>query len=358
MSLDLIPPELIIKCSLILDLDDLARLIRTNKYLNEIVDSSYFWKERFIQDYGCVKVSDDMKGLYQRYGTVYISESSLSPKKIPKFKAQEVAFGDRYIVFIDFNDDFWIKDSSGLNKISNIKVKRIASGHYHTLFISLDDKIYILKNNTPDVEILRGTIIDQMGLLPNTETTNYFFDRIGFKAKQIATQGHIVAFINLDDLLCITGMFGVRPFSVLFDHKVKRVSIGSDHVVFTDLDDNVWSFGHNTRGELGLGHTEPTNEILQIPQLKGKEVFAGDNITFLIDLDDNIWIWGDNQSTPIKLYHSKAKTLSVNSQGIIFTDLEDNIWKISLEISMHSQIFGVKAMSIAINNSQIAFIET
>ena len=51
---------------------------------------------------------------------------------------------------------------------------------------------------------------------------------------------------------------------------------------------NVWTFGWNIYGKLGLGDNIDKSMLTQIPNLKAKEVSAGGNHTVIIDLENNI----------------------------------------------------------------------
>jgi len=76
-----------------------------------------------------------------------------------------------------------------------------------------------------------------------------------------------------------------------------------------DLEDNVWVFGYNNYGQLGLGDsagedddTQERHVPVQIPNIKAKKVIAGDNHSAIIDWsvktdreefhssDDDVWM--------------------------------------------------------------------
>lgn len=78
--------------------------------------------------------------------------------------------------------------------------------------------------------------------------------------------------------------------------KGKKVFCGRTNTMVIPLgvDNNVWVFGGNTRGELGLGDKINRNVPTQIPALKGKDGSMGTVHTLLLDLNDNLWSFGDN----------------------------------------------------------------
>lgn len=79
---------------------------------------------------------------------------------------------------------------------------------------------------------------------------------------------------------------------------IVSISAGRDHSVALDDKGQVWSWGRNNVGQLGIGNrinkTTPvkvnTNHIgKQIIQLE-----AGDYHTLALDIDGNVWVWGNN----------------------------------------------------------------
>ena len=76
--------------------------------------------------------------------------------------------------------------------------------------------------------------------------------------------------------------------------KAKAVSCGYSHTIIIDLNNNVWAFGQNHRGQLGLGDNQNRNIPVQIPDIKAKAVSCGEHHTMIIDLNNNVWAFGYN----------------------------------------------------------------
>ena len=76
--------------------------------------------------------------------------------------------------------------------------------------------------------------------------------------------------------------------------KAGQVSTGTNHTLVRDLDNNLWSFGGNNKGQLGLGHLRNSNTPTSIPTLKVRQVTAGDNYSIVIDQDYYLWSFGYN----------------------------------------------------------------
>jgi len=77
--------------------------------------------------------------------------------------------------------------------------------------------------------------------------------------------------------------------------KALQVAAGKSHSIILDLNNNVWTFGRNNEGQLGLDDT--TNRLIPtlIPHLKAKWIAAGGNHSIIIDLEDNVWSFGINE---------------------------------------------------------------
>jgi alpha-tubulin suppressor-like RCC1 family protein len=100
--------------------------------------------------------------------------------------------------------------------------------------------------------------------------------------------------------------------------KVKHISLRENHTVITDLNNDVWIFGNNNHGQLGVGNHKDRN----IPDIKAKCISAGKSHTVLIDMNDDIWTFGCNHSgrlglgdyidrtTPKQISNLKAKQVA------------------------------------------------
>ncbi len=60
------------------------------------------------------------------------------------------------------------------------------------------------------------------------------------------------------------------------------------------MENNIWTFGFNYYGELGLGDKMKRIVAEQISNLKAKQVSAGGCHTLVIDMKNNVWVFGYN----------------------------------------------------------------
>ena len=95
------------------------------------------------------------------------------------------------------------------------------------------------------------------------------------------------------------------PTKISGGTKWKCVAAGHDHALGIDSNNDLWSWGNNGSGELGLNDTTSRTSTTKITQilsglsviampttLKWKFVECGENSSFAIDFDGNIWAWG------------------------------------------------------------------
>lgn len=79
-------------------------------------------------------------------------------------------------------------------------------------------------------------------------------------------------------------------------HNIKAISCGKQHTVCCDDNGNVFSFGFNLQGQLGLGD----KELRKVPSILPAFahicfVSCGESYTMCIDLQDRCWGFGDNR---------------------------------------------------------------
>jgi alpha-tubulin suppressor-like RCC1 family protein len=74
------------------------------------------------------------------------------------------------------------------------------------------------------------------------------------------------------------------------DVKAKAVSAGYDQTFVIDFNDEIWAFGGNYFGQLGLGDLKDRLKPTKIPNLKVQSVIAGFNLTLALDFNNHVWV--------------------------------------------------------------------
>ena len=86
-----------------------------------------------------------------------------------------------------------------------------------------------------------------------------------------------------------------------WDGKAKHITNNGFHTLFIDSNDDVWSFGKNEHGQLGLGDATERLVPTQIPNIKAKQIACGENHSLILDINDNVWSFGKNISGQLGL---------------------------------------------------------
>lgn len=79
--------------------------------------------------------------------------------------------------------------------------------------------------------------------------------------------------------------------------KAKLVSIGKDHCMTIGDDGNLYTWGRNQNGQLGIGNTENKNtpQLVNLSNgIKAKYIYSGGFHSLMIGTDNNLYSWGYN----------------------------------------------------------------
>ncbi len=197
-----------------------------------------------------------------------------------------------------------------------LKVKAISGGGIHTAIITEDDNLYSFGDNGNG----------QLGLGDNTDRNVPILVTAlaGLKVKAVSCgnlhtmiitkDGNLYAFgNNFDGQLGLGNNIDTNmPALVIIPDgsKIKAVSCGSYYTMIITENDNLYSFGNNISGQLGLGITGPryTPILVTIPNgLKVKAVSCGGSHTVIITEDGNLYSFGDNSYGQLGLRLRKGR---------------------------------------------------
>jgi len=90
----------------------------------------------------------------------------------------------------------------------------------------------------------------------------------------------------------------VLPLLIPEPNRVQVVAAGGFHSLALDANGIVWAWGENTAGQLGDGSFEsPNSPVMSVfdPDTEITEVLAGARHSLAVDVNQRIWAWGDNQ---------------------------------------------------------------
>lgn len=351
--MDSLSNDNILEIALEIPIYSISQFCQTSKRFNRIIcNNEWFWKQKFIRDHGEISWTGSWLWLYQNYMNAWsfgfntfgqLGHSDRISRNIPEqildLEPKYVSAGFYHTVVIDLYDNVWMFGNESYydsipTQIPNFKAKQVSAGN-HTLMIDFDDNVWTIKTSH---------------MIDNNTVPNQIPD---LKAKQVSTGNGCTHSIIIDlnnDIWTfgynMNGELGLGDYknrdvpTKIQRLKAKQVSAGGKHTMFIDLANYVWAFGSNRYGQLGIN--DELNRRRDIPRqimfLKAKQVSAGGYHTLLIDLDDNVWAFGNNDEgqlglgdnerrySPVQIPNLKAKQVSAGTKHSIVIDLHDNIW--------------------------------
>jgi len=123
--------------------------------------------------------------------------------------------------------------------------------------------------------------------------------------------------------------------------KAKQIDCGNYHSMIMDINDNVLSFGNNHNGNLGLGDNVTRNKPTQIQNIEAKQIACNDFYSMIIDTDNNVWSFGNNmygqlglgnigygvnRNKPTQIHNIKAKQIACGVKHSLIMDINDDVW--------------------------------
>lgn len=365
--IDSLPDDIVKYVALFFSLDSLNSFMLISSKINgKITDD--FWALRFSRDFGSTDRNGDWRDLYKYYlysftlwacGSNIYGELGLGdfephilPTQISNLFVKAVSTCADSTAVIDADNNIWTfgngaygilgvgnkMDKNIPTKIPNIKAKQISVGQMNMAVIDLDNSIWVCGDNSCyqlGLDCAGLNFLEILVKIPNV------------KAKQVCCAKNFIIFIDLNDDVWGCGLhepykqqsanysdkcnnYGRFPTQVS-NLKAKQISAGDHHVILIDLDNNVWAWGENKYGQLGVGDRSDRIQPTQLP-IKAKEVIADHADTAIIDLDSNVWVcgslgltylWGsENILFPKQIPNIKAKCFSGH---IAVVDLDNNI---------------------------------
>jgi alpha-tubulin suppressor-like RCC1 family protein len=174
----------------------------------------------------------------------------------------------------------------------------VATGDYHTVFVAFDGTLWAWGSNL-------------LGQLGGGKTTGFEGApvQVGTGYKSVAAGSQHTVGLKIDGTLWAWGSnyYGQlgdgttsppgtpRSTPVQVGEGFASVSAGSNHTVAIKLDGSVWTWGSNTRGQLGDGTTTDRSTPVQVGE-GFASVAAGGTHTLAVKTDRTLWAWGDNSS--------------------------------------------------------------
>ncbi|XP_071972894.1 probable E3 ubiquitin-protein ligase HERC6 [Engystomops pustulosus] len=222
---------------------------------------------------------------------------------------------------------------------SQVGVRKVASGGSHTLFLLEDGIVHSCGQNN----------CGQLGRRSNNSSLDEIYS---LEAQTIVDVScgvnHSVAICNEGNIFSwgegSQGQLGSgqfpqqspipRKISGLSDIRIIQISCGHFHTVALSEDSNVFSWGKNDNGQLGLGKQTPNQASPQLVKfLKGVplvQVSVGGCQSFALSMSGIVFGWGRNnagqvglQSDPLKDVFKPHAISSLRDKGVIYISCGD-----------------------------------
>lgn len=375
--MDTLPLELLYKILLISDYKEIGRIGKTNNRAWEIGKKREFWRDkidsvspdrgtRLFNKSATLSVLKDLYKKIHKFGDVYGLGSNVdgqlglghvtavgTPTKIMGIHdVVQVSCGNSHGGYLTKDGDVYMVGKNGVgqlgtgdnqsyrtpivltqfsdggNILTNVKIKEISCGNSSTAFVTDEGHIYICGNNSTDVT--------RLGLGPDLSIISIPTRIPGFNnVKQVSCSLHNAAFVTEDGYLYVFGFnrwgqLGNKhklgkidvPTLIAEDYRIKQVSCGVSHTAFITNSNNLFVWGTNSGGQLGLG--EPDNYYQDDPiklqkfSHSVKWVSCGSFLTSFITNDEKLYICGiveglKSVNIPTQIYSTTAPIIAVSS---------------------------------------------
>lgn len=212
-----------------------------------------------------------------------------------------------------------LQNSNSFQRISISNIKSISAGYNHSLACDNDGKIYAWGNNNNsqigDGSVEQRNTPSQVLKLKNVKTISAGYAH----AMAIDDSGNTWSWgYNNHGQLGIQNSELHQSIPSEIDIPVDIVSIdcGYYHNLAVDSNGEVWSWGYNNHGQLGLGDTNDRNVPTKIAGISNViSVSAGNYHSLALTADGTIWSWGYNNRGQLGV-NDKTVNTSLNPQKI------------------------------------------
>lgn len=316
--LDDLVAEILLHCTA----NELTNMSVVNKRSKELISTNWFWKLKFIRDYGtldCNEIVNDWRFKYFNHRNIYV---------MGKNSYGELGIhGEKTILCPTL--------------LKDIIAKQIENSSEDTMVLDIDGNVWVMGLN------LSG----KLGLSDQTHIREPVMLQ-NIKAKFISSKYNQSMIIDHNDDLWVIGC-GIHsenrkfskhtPFSrvnypcLIPNIKAKFVAVGISHSIIIDLENNVWCLGDNQNGQLGLGQLEYAAVPTLLPNIKAKYATCGGYCSLIIDLDDNLLCMGQNLHfqlgipeheviVPTIVPDIKARKVDASGGSTMVIDIFNNVW--------------------------------
>uniref|UniRef100_A0A3B5LU44 HECT and RLD domain containing E3 ubiquitin protein ligase 3 n=1 Tax=Xiphophorus couchianus TaxID=32473 RepID=A0A3B5LU44_9TELE len=216
-------------------------------------------------------------------------------------------------------------------------LKEVVCGGQHTLFLLHDGSVYTCGSNSCGQlgHNRDGTSPELVGALDTQKITMVSCGRAHSMA--ISEQGQVFAWGAGEG-----GQLGLgtveaavripRLVKRLCDHSISQVMCGNQHCIALSRDGQLFTWGQNTSGQLGLGKGEPSkltpHPLKSLAGIPLAQITAGGDHSFALSLSGAVFGWGKNRAGQLGLNDKQDRAVPchikfLRSQKVVYISCGD-----------------------------------
>lgn len=201
-----------------------------------------------------------------------------------------------------------------------VKASEVSLGAWHTLVLSEDGEVYSSGRNTFG-QLGNGTWENSSELTKINGLSNIIAIEAGsYHSLALGQDGSLwvwgsntsgqLAHAASEDLMDneqIVARRSARPEKIIASG-ISQIAAGGHFTLYADQDGNVFAFGDNSKGQLGVGTTENSDLPIQVADIENAiNIEAGYEYAIAViktDAGKEIYSWGDNSLGQLGIGHS------------------------------------------------------
>ncbi|KAM7413982.1 hypothetical protein PAMA_019007 [Pampus argenteus] len=291
----------------------------------------------------------------------------------------------------DSQGGFRLKDGSGTAAGDGVDflnlgfdITDLSAGHSVLAFIKRDGNAFIIRTNeSNDGRRVRGK--QTLMTCINIRCVCLEFVKYKEKIEAVSCGDDVVTLLSeTGRLLCVGSArppFTPRPLEVLCNKPVSQVVCGSQHSVALTKDGQVYTWGQDSRGQLGLGKKKhganSPQQLRSLSSIPLVQIAAGGEQSFALSVSGGVFSWGRNdcgqlglgdttdRHTPTPVHSLDMKktihiscgmdhTVILTKDGVVFTfgsgqhgQLGHNSFRNELHPRLVAELWGSKVIKTA-----------